>query len=301
MAPRGSRSEPFPARQLPLDEGGEEHRGGRQRVRLHAHEAEQPGHDGLDLVAQVLLGGIEGHARRVERLQHVQRHARPRARRVDDRIVGLLQRRDVAGAEAPLREALLPGGRGVDSGRLHVLAIASRGLGVDPGLERSRVETVEEQQQVREVTLRVDRDHRDALAQQLFEEDDGEAGLARARHADDEPVGQQVGGVELEPWAGLAAFEVDLPSEVEPVAHRASLSVSPQARRRDSGSLAIRWLQNRVYAASHAGGAVSSTEVGARARPAPEALAHEPLPPPGARRLLLQPGVNGSCGGEGGR
>ncbi len=122
------------------------------------------------------------------------------------------------------------------------------------------VEIVEEQQQVREVALRVDGDDRDALAQQLLEEDDGEAGLARAGHADDEPVGQQVGGVELEPRAGLAAVGVDLLSEIEPVAHRASLSAC-----------------GAVYAASHAGGAVSSPEVGARPRSRPQSLVHEPL------------------------
>ena len=50
-------------------------------------------------------------------------------------------------------------------GGLHVLPVAPRRLGVDPRLEGGGVEPVEEQQQVREVALRVDRDHRDALAQ----------------------------------------------------------------------------------------------------------------------------------------
>ena len=76
--------EALPGAPAPLDEVGEEDRGRRlQRVGLDAHEAEQPRHDRLDLVAQVLLGGVEGHRRRVERLQHVQRHARARAGRVD--------------------------------------------------------------------------------------------------------------------------------------------------------------------------------------------------------------------------
>ncbi len=74
------------------------------------------------------------------------------------------------------------------------------------GSKDGGVEPVEEQQQVREVALRVDRDHRDALAQQLLEEDDGEARLARAGHPDDEPVRQQVGGVEVEPRAERPGF-----------------------------------------------------------------------------------------------
>ena len=61
-----------------------------------------------------------------------------------------------------------------------------------------RVQRVEEQQQVREVALRVDRDHRDALSQQLLEQHDREAGLARPGHADDQAVGQEIGRVELE-------------------------------------------------------------------------------------------------------
>ena len=99
------------------------------------------------------------------------------------------------------------------------LPVAPRRLRVDPGLEGRGVEAVEEEQQVREVALRVDRDHGDALAQQLLEEDDGEAGLARSRHADDEPVGQQVGGIEIQAVAERAAFGIDLLAEIEPVAH----------------------------------------------------------------------------------
>ena len=70
--------EALPGAPAPLDQGGEEDGGRRlQRVGLDAHEPEQARHDGLDLVAQVLLGGLEGHGGRVERLQDVERHARP--------------------------------------------------------------------------------------------------------------------------------------------------------------------------------------------------------------------------------
>ena len=131
----------------------------------------------------------------------------------------LLQGGDVLRAEAPVGEALLPRGRGVGGRGLHVLPVAPRGLGVDPRLEGGGVEPVEEQQQVREVALRVDRDHRHALAQQLLEEDDGEARLARAGHADDEAVGQEVGGVEVEARAEGPGSGVDLLSEIEPVGH----------------------------------------------------------------------------------
>ena len=214
--------EALPRAPAPLDQGGQEDGGRRlQRVGLDANEPEEAGHDGLDLVAQVLLGGLEGHGGRVERLQDVEGHPGPRARREDDRVVGLLQGRDVGGAEPPLGEALLPGRGRVGGRRLQVLALAARGLRVDPGLEGGGVERLEEEQEVREVALRIDREDGDALAQQLLEEDDGEAGLARARHADDEPVGQQVGGIEIQAVAESAAAGIDLLAEIEPVAHAA--------------------------------------------------------------------------------
>jgi hypothetical protein len=168
-----------------------------ERIGFDTDESEQAGDDRLDLVAQVLLGVGEGALGRVERLQYVQRHARARARGVDDGVVALLERRDLGGTQAPLGEALLPRRRRVQSGGLHVLALAPRGARVDPGLERRGVLAVEQQQQVGEVAFRVDRDHRYALAQQLLEDHDREAGLARAGHAHDQAVGQEVGRLEL--------------------------------------------------------------------------------------------------------
>ena len=61
------------------------------------------------------------------------------------------------------------------------LPFAARGVGIDPGREGRRVEALEEQEQVAEVALGVDGQDGDALEQQLLDEGDGQAGLARAR------------------------------------------------------------------------------------------------------------------------
>ena len=80
--------------------------------------------------------------------------------RVDRGLVRLDEGRDVLARKAPLARAPSPGRGGVGRGRLHVLAVAARGLRVDPGLERRGVELLEEEEQVAEVALRVDGDHR---------------------------------------------------------------------------------------------------------------------------------------------
>ena len=84
-----------------------------------------------------------------------------------------------------------------------------------------------------------------------------------------EPVGQQVGGVELEPRAGLAAVGVDLLSEVEPVAHRASCRGS---RCRPS----LREYMPRRTRAAQCPRRRSAAWPGV---PSEAACSHEPLPP----------------------
>src|SRR6185295_7896413 len=111
-----------------------------QRIGVDLEQAQQAGDDAGDLVAQVLLGGVEGYRRRVERLQDVQGDAGRGARRVDGRLPAFLLRGDVVPGEAPLGQALLPRGGGLRGGRRHVLALAARRVRVDPRGEGGRVE-----------------------------------------------------------------------------------------------------------------------------------------------------------------
>jgi hypothetical protein len=56
----------------------------------------------------------------------------------------------------------------------------------------------EREQEVAEVALRIERQHRDAGRECLLEQDQPETGLAGAGHPDDDPVGRQVARVECE-------------------------------------------------------------------------------------------------------
>ena len=59
-------------------------------------------------------------------------------------------------------------------------------------------------------------EHRDPCEQRLLDEDDGEARLAGARHADDDAVRRQVARADDDPvGAGLARLRVDRVAEVE--------------------------------------------------------------------------------------
>ena len=105
----------------------------------------------------------------------------------------------VGGRQPPRGQALASTRRGLGSRLLGGLALAPRGLGIDPGRELRGVETVEQQQQVApgRPSGRWRAPGRPAAALSSMSVD-GETGLAGAGHADDEAVGQQVGGVELQ-------------------------------------------------------------------------------------------------------
>ena len=117
----------------------------------------RPGHDARDLVAQVVLGGVEGNARALRATAGRSGRRPPSTRacrwwpRAPSTRAAMSWPRT-----GPTRETLRPGRGGVGRGRLHVLAISARRLGVDPGLEGRGVELLEEEEQVAEVALRVD-------------------------------------------------------------------------------------------------------------------------------------------------
>jgi len=144
--------------------------------------------------------------------------------------------------QAPLREALLPRRRGLLRDRGDLSALAACRLGVDPGLEGRGIQGLEEEQQVAQVPLGIDREDGDPSAQHLLQEHDREAGLSRPRHAHDEPVGQEVGGIELETLAERA-LEVNLPAQVQIAARlrqappRAPCSIAVPSHEGEGGRL----------------------------------------------------------------
>ncbi len=89
------------------------------------------------------------------------------------------------------------------------------------GAKDGGVEVLEQQEQVAEIALGVDGEDGHALEQQLLDEGDGEAGLAGAGHADDEAVGHEVGGLQLDPRAQRPALGVEFLADVEALAHAA--------------------------------------------------------------------------------
>ncbi len=124
-----------------------------------------------------------------------QRQARLAARRVDAPGRRLL---DAANAFRLLKRLLQP----LPPPRRQLLGVCAARqvlllgvLLVDPVLDGGRVEVGELQQQVRQVALGVDEDAGDVIDDRLFENADGQAGLARAGHADDDAVRRQVAGI----------------------------------------------------------------------------------------------------------
>ena len=184
----------------------------RQRIGADADEAEQTGDVSLDLVADELR--IARVGRHLERADDVDGDAGSRPGRVDREVRRRLQRGDVRPRQSPRREALAPclgllGGEGVGGETL------GRGLAfVDPRTEVGRLQRRKREAQVGQITLGIDHQCRPSGRQHLFDEHDAEAGLARARHADDHAVRGQVVGVDADVVAGaVMGRRIDLSAQ----------------------------------------------------------------------------------------
>ncbi len=95
-------------------------------------------------------------------------------------------------------------------------AVARRVGGVDPRREVTRREIGKRQQQVREVALRIDGEHRHAVDGRFLDQSDAEAGLAAAGHAHADRVRDEVlRVVEHEPGAPRAGGQVVLLAQIE--------------------------------------------------------------------------------------
>ena len=199
------------------------------RVGLDPDQAEQARDGALDLVPDRLLVRLPRERRRLQRADHVQRHAGLGAGRVERHLGGVAQRLDPVGADARTLQAALP-----ELGRLlgvlvRALAGVAGGRLVDPGPEARGREVGEREREVAHVALRVEDQRRDPLGERLLEQHDPETGLARAGHPDDHGMRSQVVRVEDE----LAA--VSELAEVEPVRHGASLPGAGRHDARDGG------------------------------------------------------------------
>ena len=189
---------------------------------------------GVDVVAL-------GRRRRRERLENGERPARLAAGRIDGAVDRAGEAGDALRGLIPLGQAAAPGlGHGA---RVLLAAVpgARRGAGFDPGQEVGLAQLRKGQQQVAEIALGVDGDHRDAVDRRLFDQRDAETGLAAAGHADAHGVrGQVLGVVEQRLAGGRAAGGVDGAAEIEGaelfvVAHRCNPPVASVLPQRSGG------------------------------------------------------------------
>ncbi len=166
--------------------GHEQVLGAGERVAGDADQAEQAGGDGLDLGGERLGVSTLRAARSGQGAHDVEGCRRRGARRVDPHGDGGAQGGDLLRAQVPLGQAVTP--LGGDLGGIRSLR-DPRGevLGGEPG---------EGEQQVGQVALGVDGEHRDAGGERLLDQCHGQPGLAGSGHPDDDAVGAQVARVQ---------------------------------------------------------------------------------------------------------
>ena len=208
MSPGRSRSRPVSPRGL--EEAREQDvLPALERVRLDAEESEEARGGGADALAEELGVVAQGGGRSRERLDDRDRKPRRAAGRVDGDVGGVAQPPDPRAVLSPRRQPLPP-----ELGLLRGVCLdreplPTRVVLVDPRGEVLRAELREGEAEVREVALRVDEEHGDAVEQRLLDEREAEARLAAARHPDADRVGDEVlRVVEEEARAGLLGAEV---------------------------------------------------------------------------------------------
>ncbi len=180
-----------------------------------ARQAQQPVHRALHPLGQRLGIVPDRGAGGGQRPQHVQRLPRRRAGREHHHLPGGVQPPHPLRGLAPRRQPLAPGRRG-RFGRLGRRRSAPlRRDRVDPRLQIGAAGLGERQRQVRQVPLRVDRDHRNPVQRGLLEQTDAQAGLAATGHADDHRVRGQVGGVQQDRSLGVVAVRPRLAAQEE--------------------------------------------------------------------------------------
>ena len=187
------------------------------RVGLDAQEGQQPRDRRGDALAIGLRLADQRRRRGRERAEDRQRQpgAATRACRSPGR-----RRRGSRSIRAPV---LPPGGQPLPPGLGRLLGellaaepLPRRLVGIDPGQEILAAQLGEGQQQVAEVPLGVDRDHRDAVDRRLFQQRQAQPRLAAAGHAHADGVrGQLLRLVKHRLRADLALRQVVSLAEVE--------------------------------------------------------------------------------------
>ena len=121
-----------------------------------------------------------------------------------------------SGPCAPRREPVAPALGDVGGFRVGAAVVSRRFLLVDPGPEVRRIQVRKRQEQIAEISLGIDRDHRDRVDQRFLDDRDPESRLAAAGHADADGVGGEVlGVVEDRGVEDLAGLEIELATEIE--------------------------------------------------------------------------------------
>ncbi len=159
-------------------------------------------------------------------------HAGPAPWGVDGEVGGALQALDPGAVLAPFRQSGAPPLRFRGSERLGRLSLPASLVFVDPGPKLTRRQLRERQEQVAEVALRVDGNHRHAVDGGLFDERQAEPGLAAAGHPDADGVRDEVARIVEHRLVERAAGRHVVPaSEIEEaelleVLHRGMVAVN---------------------------------------------------------------------------
>ncbi len=164
----------------------------RRGLARHAGQREQTRRHRLHARGQQLRLVDDRFRRRLERLEDRQRQTGAAARRVDGDLGRGLEAGDARAVLVPIGQAGLPAVGFLRSESLGGELPGAGFVGVHPRLELLRRQAGEGQHQVREIALRVDGEHRQAVDGGFFDERDAETGLAAAGHADADGVRQQI-------------------------------------------------------------------------------------------------------------
>ncbi len=186
------------------------------RIGIDPHQRQQARGFRRDPVAQQIRVFKNRRRRRGERLQHRQRQARGRAGRVNRAIHRRAVFGDPRGFFAPVGQPRTPAGGRFGGQLVGRDAAPGRFVLVDPGTKVGRPQLGKRQQQVAQVSLRIDGDRRDAVQGRFFQQRQAQPRLAAAGHPHAHGVRRQIARlVEQLHVAARTAGQVVLAAEIK--------------------------------------------------------------------------------------
>lgn len=186
------------------------------RVGVDAQEAEQAGGRCRDPIAKQIALVSDRLRGRGKRRQNRNRPARVTARSVDRELRRVLQPLDAFTRLAVPSEALLPECSLLGGEFIRRKVLAQCVVLVDPGAEILGRQTRKGEQEIAQISLRIDDDGGNSVQGSLFEQADAQPGLAAARHAHAHGVGHEILRViEQKLLLLLALLEIVVLAEVE--------------------------------------------------------------------------------------